>query len=496
MLTDNFLVVVALLLFIAVLAGKAAYRLGAPALLLFLGVGILFGYNDFINFNSSEFAEFVGMIALCIILYSGGMDTNFKEIRPVMAPGVVMATLGVILTALVVGGFIYLVAPLFGLENLTLPFALLLAATVSSTDSASVFSILRTKKQGLQQNLRPLLELESGSNDPMAYILTVVLVSIVSQGTDLNLWSAVGTFIVQMLLGAGLGYGFGRVTVWMLNNINIRSNTSLYSVLLLACAFFTFGITTMAYGNGYLAVYIAGLVVGNLKIVHRNMLRTFFDSFTWLLQIVLFLLLGLYADLQDLLSPEVLFMGIAIGVFMIFVARPVATFISLSPFRQFTTKARLYVSWVGLRGAVPIIFAIYTINNGVENSDYLFNVVFVITIISLLVQGTTVSGMANWLNLSFTEKERTFKLVVPDHIKSEFSEIEINNAMLKRGNTLKDIRLPGHTLVVMVYRAGEYFVPKGDTILSKGDKLLVVSDNNDELIKQVTEMGVENIIKM
>ena len=496
MLTDNFLVVVALLLFIAVLAGKAAYRLGAPALLLFLGVGILFGYNDFINFNSSEFAEFVGMIALCIILYSGGMDTNFKEIRPVMAPGVVMATLGVILTALIVGGFIYLVAPLFGLENLTLPFALLLAATVSSTDSASVFSILRTKKQGLQQNLRPLLELESGSNDPMAYILTVVLVSIVSQGTDLNLWSAVGTFIVQMLLGAGLGYGFGRVTVWMLNNINIRSNASLYSVLLLACAFFTFGITTMAYGNGYLAVYIAGLVVGNLKIVHRNMLRTFFDSFTWLLQIVLFLLLGLYADLQDLLSPEVLFMGIAIGVFMIFVARPVATLISLSPFRQFTTKARLYVSWVGLRGAVPIIFAIYTINNGVENSDYLFNVVFVITIISLLVQGTTVSGMANWLNLSFTEKERTFKLVVPDHIKSEFSEIEINNAMLKRGNTLKDIHLPGHTLVVMVYRAGEYFVPKGDTILSKGDKLLVVSDNNDELIKQVTEMGVENIIKM
>ena len=496
MLTDNFLVVVALLLFIAVLAGKAAYRLGAPALLLFLGVGILFGYNDFINFNSSQFAEFVGMIALCIILYSGGMDTNFKEIRPVMAPGVAMATLGVILTALIVGGFIYIVAPYFGLEEIALPFALLLAATVSSTDSASVFSILRTKKQGLQQNLRPLLELESGSNDPMAYILTVVLVSIVGQDSDLNLWRAVGTFIVQMLLGAGLGYGFGRVTVWMLNNINIRSNASLYSVLLLACAFFTFGITTMAYGNGYLAVYIAGLVVGNLKIVHRNMLRTFFDSFTWLLQIVLFLLLGLYADLKDLLNPEVLFMGIAIGMFMIFVARPIATLISLSPFRQFSTKARLYVSWVGLRGAVPIIFAIYTINNGVENADYLFNVVFVITIISLLVQGTTVSGMANWLNLSFTEKERTFKLVVPDHIKSEFSEIEINNAMLKRGNTLRDIQLPGHTLVVMVFRSGEYFVPKGDTILSKGDKLLVVSDNNDELIKKVTEMGVENIIKM
>lgn len=494
MLNENFLLVGALLLFVAVLAGKAAYRLGAPALLLFLGVGMLFGYNDFILFNSAEFAEFIGMIALCIILFSGGMDTKFTEIRPVMAPGVVMATLGVILTALIVGGFIYLTAPLLGLE-LSLPFALLLAATMSSTDSASVFSILRTKKQGLQENLRPLLELESGSNDPMAYILTVVLVGVVADGAALDAWSAVGTFVVQMLVGAGLGYGFGRATVWVINHINIRSNPSLYSVLLLACAFFTFSFTTLAYGNGYLAVYIAGLVVGNFKIAQRNMLRTFFDSFTWLLQIVLFLVLGLLVDVKELIQPDVLFMGLGVGLFMIFVARPISTFISMAPFRAFSTKARLYVSWVGLRGAVPIIFALYPLTNNVENADYLFNVVFLVTIISLVVQGTTVSGMANWLGLSFEEKEQTFKITVPDHIRSEFSEIEVNGAMLRRGKTLKDIRLPGHTLVVMVHRSGQYFVPKGDTELQKGDKLLVVSDNNDELIHQVEEMGIENIIK-
>ena len=485
------------MLFVAVLAGKAAYRLGAPALLLFLGVGVLFGYNDFVSFHSVDFAEFIGMVALCIILFSGGMDTKFSEIRPVLAPGVVMATLGVILTAAIVGLFVYFVAPLLGVsEQLSLPLSLLLAATMSSTDSASVFSILRTKKQGLMQNIRPLLELESGSNDPMAYILTVVLVGVLQGGQDLSIPSAVGTFLVQMLLGATLGYGFGRATVFVINRINIRSNASLYSVLLLACAFFTYSFTTMAYGNGYLAVYISGLVVGNFRIEHRNMLRTFFDSFTWLLQIVLFLVLGLIVDLNELLTYDVLMLGGAVGVFMIIFARPVATFISMAPFRTFTPKARVYVSWVGLRGAVPIIFALYAVSHGVENSDFLFNVVFMVTIISLVIQGTTVSGMANWLSLSYEEQEQTFKLQVPDHIRSEFSEIEVNGAMIRRGNTLKEIRLPGHTLVVMVHRNGDYFVPKGDTELRKGDKLLVVSDNNDQLLSQVEEMGIENIIQM
>uniref|UniRef100_UPI0040578F85 potassium/proton antiporter n=1 Tax=Alistipes sp. TaxID=1872444 RepID=UPI0040578F85 len=497
MLNENFLLVGALLLFVAVLAGKAAYRLGSPALLLFLGVGMLFGYNDFVLFDSLDLAEFIGMVALCIILFSGGMDTKFSDIRPVMAPGVVMATLGVILTAVIVASFIFLVAPLLNLSvEMTFPLAMLLAATMSSTDSASVFSILRTKKQGLQENLRPLLELESGSNDPMAYILTVVLVGIVSGGTDLDWGEAISTFLIQMIVGAGLGYGFGRATVWVINRINIRSNPSLYSVLLLACAFFTFSFTTIAYGNGYLAVYIAGLVVGNLRIVHRNMLRTFFDSFTWLLQIVLFLILGLIVDVQDLLDPDVLYMGLAVGLFMILVARPISTAVCMLPFRKFTTKARLYISWVGLRGAVPIIFALYPLTHNVANADYLFNVVFLVTIISLLVQGNTVSSMANWLGLSFEEKEPTFKLTVPDQIRSEFSEIEVNKAMIKNGNTLKDISLPGHTLVVMVCRGDNYFVPKGKTELRPGDKLLVVSDNNDELIQQVENMGIQNIIKM
>lgn len=495
MLSENFLLVGAMLLFAAVFAGKAAYRLGAPALLLFLGVGILFGYNDFISFDSAEFAQFIGMIAMCIILFSGGMDTKFSEIKPVLAPGIVMATLGVMLTTIVVGLFIYLVAPHMGIE-LTLSLSLLIAATMSSTDSASVFSILRSKKQGLQQNLRPLLELESGSNDPMAYILTVMLVGIVSDGASIDWWDAIKTFFVQMIVGAGLGYGFGRITVWIMNRINIRSIPSLYSVLLLACAFFTFSFTSMVYGNGYLAVYIAGLVVGNFRIAYRNMLGTFFDSFTWLLQIVLFLALGLFVDIDKLLQMDVIIMGAAVGLFMIFVARPIATFACMVPFRNFTFRARSYISWVGLRGAVPIIFALYPITNGIENAEYIFNVVFLVTIVSLLVQGTTVSGMANLLGLSYDEPESTFKLTVPDHIRSEFSEIGVTASMLHHGDTLRDIQLPGHTLVVLVCRDDKYFVPKGFTKLKSGDKLLVVSDDNEDLLKKVDMLGIKHLIKV
>lgn len=494
-MTENFLLVASLLLFVSVLAGKAAYRLGAPALLLFLGVGMLFGYNNFVLFDSAEGAQFIGMVAMCIILFSGGMDTRFTDIKPVLTHGIVMATLGVVFTTLIVGCFIYHVAPFMGV-SMSFAMALLIAATMSSTDSASVFSIMRSKKQGLKQNLRPLLELESGSNDPMAYILTVMLVGIVADGASINWVDAVRTFIVQMTVGATMGYGFGRATVWIINRININGNPSLYSVLLLACAFFTYSFTTLVHGNGYLAVYIAGLVVGNFRIVYRNLLSNFFDSFTWLLQIILFLALGLLVNVNDLIKPDVLFMGLAVGFFMIIVARPIATFLCMSPFRGYSTKARAYVSWVGLRGAVPIIFALYPMTSNIPNADYIFNVVFLVTIISLVVQGTTVSAMASWLDLSFDEPERTFKLTVPDHIRSEFSEVEVNSEALKKGDSLKDISLPGHSLVVMVCRGDNYFVPRGHTKLQPGDKLLVVSDNNEELIQKAKDMGIKKFLKV
>ena len=368
-MSENILLVWSMLLFAAVVAGKAAYRFGAPALLLFLGVGMLFGLYV-IDFHSFEITQMIGMLALCIILFSGGMDTEFVEIRPVLAPGVVLATLGVALTALLCGGFIYLLSGWVGL-SLSLPVSLLLASTMASTDSASVFSILRSKKQGLSENLRPLLELESGSNDPMAYMLTIVLVSVAtSTSGDVSVGDSIFKFIVQMVVGCGMGYGIGRLAVFAINRINIKNNTSLYSVLLLAFVFFSFSFTTLVWGNGYLAVYITGLVVGNYKIAHRGHLVSFFDGFTWLSQIVMFLTIGLLVNSDELLQPEVLILGGAVAAFMIFVARPTSVLLCLAPFRKFSTKARMYVSWVGLRGAVPIIFATYPIVAGVYGNSF------------------------------------------------------------------------------------------------------------------------------
>ena len=491
---ENVVLVGALLLFVAVMAGKVAYRFGAPALLLFLGVGMLFGLN-FISYRSVEMTQFVGMIALCIILFTGGMDTKFSEIKPIIGPGVVLATGGVVMTAFVLAGFVWLVAPWLGIE---IPFALalLLASTMSSTDSASVFSILRSKKQGLKQNLRPLLELESGSNDPMAYMMTILLISVVSNtSSGVGLGMSVVFFVVQMVVGALSGYLIGRLAVWTINRIKL-ANHSLYSVLLLAFIFFSFAFTDLIKGNGYLAVYLSGLVIGNHKLEQKRPLTVFFDGFTWLMQIVMFLTLGLFVNSNELLEPRVLILGGLVGAFMILVARPLTVFTCLLPFRKFTTKARLYVSWVGLRGAVPILFAIYPLMAHVENAGLLFNVVFLGTIISLLVQGTTVSGMANLLGLAYEERESAFSVDMHQDMKSALTEVEVNETMLESGHTLKDITLPENTLVMMVCRDGEYFVPQGKTELKLGDKLLVISDRSEELATTYKDMGIDDVMKL
>ena len=491
--TENFLLIGAILLFVAVLAGKVAYRLGTPALLLFLGVGVFFGY-EILSFNSPELTQFMGMIALSIILFSGGMDTKFSDIKPVLLPGIILATVGVLLTAFILGGFIYGISPWLGV-GLSFPIALLLASTMASTDSASVFSILRTKKQGLNEHLRPLLELESGSNDPVAYILVVLLVGILSPNKEsVSIGTSIMLFVVQMTVGALAGYGFGRAAVWTLNKINI-SNASLYSILLLAFVFLTFSFTTLVHGNGFLAVYIAGLVVGNHKIVHKRTVVTFFDGVTWLVQIIMFIMLGLLIDIKELISPGTLLLGLATALFMTFIARPIAVQLCMLPFKQFSRKARAYVGWVGLRGAVPIIFATYPLVDNVPHADLIFNVVFIVTIISLTLQGTTVSGMANALGVARKERESSFGDAFQDRRKSEFTEVDVNEQMLSSGNTLKLITLPPHTLVVMVCRDGDYFVPQGDTALQVGDKLLILSDRNEELQAHYKELGLDEVIK-
>lgn len=490
--TQNILLIGSVLLFISIVISKTGFRLGIPVLLLFLLVGMGFGQDGIgIQFSNPATAQFIGIISLSIILFSGGMDTKIEEIKPIIGPGITLATLGVLLTTLLTGSFVYFVSHwTFPATKATWIGCLLLAAVMSSTDSASVFNILRSKDLQLKHRLRPLLELESGSNDPMAYMLTILFIQIIQSG-EMHFGQILLSFVRQFCIGSLAGYLLGRLTVYILNHIQIP-NPSLYQIILLTLVFFIFSFTETLKGNGYLAVYIAGLIVGNRRIVYKKNIANFFDATAWLFQIIMFLSLGLLVNPKELF--HISWIGLLIGFFLLLIARPVSVLICLAPFRKMTFNSRLYVCWIGLRGAVPIIFATYPLIAGIQGASQIFNIVFFITLLSLLLQGTTVSFVARKLKLSFKTKKliREFDMDMPEEVKSIFSEIIVNTDMLATGDHLIDIPLPENTLIVLVKRYNRYFVPNGHSQLFPNDKLLIISDNETELRKVYETLGIED----
>ncbi|MGN0257335.1 MAG: potassium/proton antiporter [Bacteroides sp.] len=474
---ENILLVGSILLFVSIMVSKTGYRFGVPALLLFLVVGMLFGSDGLgLQFHNAGEAQFIGMVALSVILFSGGMDTKLSDIKPVLAQGIVLSTVGVMLTALLTGLFIFWLS---GMSWTNIHFALLpsllLAATMSSTDSASVFAILRSQKMNLKHNLRPMLELESGSNDPMAYMLTIVLIQFV-QSAGMDTASILGSLAVQFLIGGAAGYLLGKLAVWVINRLNI-DNHALYPILLLSFVFFIFSFTDLMKGNGYLAVYLAGMMVGNSRIANRREIYTFMDGLSWLFQIIMFLCLGLLVNPHEML--EVAAVALLIGVFMIVVGRPLSVWLCLLPFgKRVNARSMWFVSWVGLRGAVPIIFATYPVVAGVEGAQVIFNIVFFITILSLLTQGTTISRVARALKLSIPMPKtgNEFGVELPDEIDSDLRDMTVTAELLQRGNTLKELKLPKGTLVMIVKRGQEYLIPNGTLQLCEGDKLLLISE--------------------
>lgn len=479
---ENILLVGSILIFTSILISKTGYRFGIPTLLLFLVVGMLFGSDGLgIQFNSATDAQFVGMIALSIILFSGGMDTKIKDIQPIMKQGILLSTVGVLLTTALTGGFIYYISG-WSSTNIQLPLltSMLLAATMSSTDSASVFSLLRSQRMNLKQNLRPMLELESGSNDPMAYMLTIVLIQVISSGSQLSLALVAKDLFVQFLVGGVIGYAFGKFASWLINKIELP-NSSLYPILLLSLVFITFTTTDLLKGNGYLAIYIAGVVVGNSRLAFRKEIGTFMNGMTWLFQIIMFLTLGLLVNPHEMV--DIIGVALLIALFMIIVARPISVFACLLPFRNITNKARLFISWVGLRGAVPIIFATYPVIAKIEGSHQLFNIVFFITLLSLVIQGMSISKMAKWLHLDLPEEKEgnDFGVELPDEIDSSLHDITLTAEMLLNGNRLSEMRIPKGSLVMLVKRGHEFLIPNGQLELHEGDKLLFITENKPEV---------------
>lgn len=474
---ENILLLGSILIFSAIIVSKTGYKLGVPSLLVFLLVGMLFGSDGLgLHFENAKQAQFIGMISLSVILFSGGMDTKMREIKPILLPGLLLSTLGVLVTTALTGLFIYYISHQTGFDiNLSLVVSLLLAATMSSTDSASVFNILRTQKINLKHNLRPLLELESGSNDPMAYMLTIVLISLATSANASAGQIAVD-FAVQFAVGSISGFAMGKLGMLIINKIKLN-NSSLYPILLLSIVFFTFTITDMFKGNGYLAVYIAGVVVGNAKIVCRRETQTFFDGITWLSQIIMFLALGLLVNPHELLGVAPV--AILIGLFMMIVARPASVFLCLFPFKGLDFKSKSFASWVGLRGAVPIIFATYPVVADIDGADQIFNIVFFITLLSMIIQGSTISMAAKKLklNLPLQKEGNDFGIELPDEIDSTLNDIDVTEKMLEKGNKIADMNIPKGTLVMIVKRGNRHIIPNGSLTLQAGDKLLLISEN-------------------
>lgn len=489
---ESVLLVISILFFISILAGKAGYRFGVPALLLFLGVGMAFGSDGLgIHFENIQIAQTIGAVSLCIILFSGGMSTKISDIRPIIPQGVLLATVGVFLTALLTGVAIWYVLGMT-MKSAGIGFisSLLLASTMSSTDSASVFSILRSKGLNLKNNLRPMLELESGSNDPMAYVLTVTLIGLIGVEAEPNYLMVVVDLFLQLIIGAVAGYGLGKLAVFTINRLKI-DNRSLYPILVFTFCIFIFSITYYIKGNGYLAVYIGGLVIGNSTFIHKRLSLNFFDGVAWMSQLLMFLTLGLLINPSELLSIVV--PGLIISFLMIFITRPLSVVLCLLPFKKMTVQDKTFVSWVGLRGAVPIIFAIMLLAADVPNGRLMFNIVFFCTLVSLIVQGTSLAQMATWLGLADKPDEmnplKNFDVEFSDEIKSVTSEIKISEASLSNGPRLMDLGLPEKTIVVMVKRDSKFFVPNGQTALHENDRLLVITDDHTALRETYKRLG-------
>ena len=478
--TGNILLIGAVLLMAGILIQKPGYRFGIPALLLFLVVGMIFGCDGLgVQFDDVRGAQFVGMVSLSIILFAGGLGTRIKDIKPILAPGIVLSTVGVLLTTAITGIFVWWIS---GLSWTSIHFALLpsmlLAATMSSTDSASVFGILGAQKMNLKHNLRPTLELESGSNDPMAYLITTMLVDVLVTGDSVTVVSLLRIFLVQFVLGALLGFAFGRLGVWMLNRLNL-DNRALYPIMAVAICFLTFSLTDTFGGNGYLAIYVTGIVIGNEKVSFRRETITFIDGLSWLCQIVMFLMLGLLVNPLEMW--QVAGMALLIGLFMIVVARPISVFLSLIPFKNIPFKGKAFISWVGLRGAVPILFATYPVVAGLEDHYTIFNIVFFITILSLLVQGTTITSMAQYLKLSepLLNDVSDFGVEIPEDSGSSLKDLYVTATMLEKGCFVRDLHLPQGQLVMMVKRDKELLVPNGQLELLEGDHLLIIQEKKD-----------------
>lgn len=480
LLSENLILLVSVLVFAAVLVAKVGSKLGAPSLLLFLLLGVVAGPDVLgMYFDDLRLAEFIGHLSMSVILFTAGLETSFAETRPVFWKGVLLSTVGVFLTVGITGG-------VMSFTGIPLMACFLVAAIMSSTDSASVFGVLREKRLRLKENLGPMLELESGSNDPIALTLTVILVHYFTSGgaAGQGPWAALGQGFLDLLLqiGVGLAIGFlvGFGAKWIIGKLE-SANYAITTILILSLGFFANGIAEYLSGNGLLATYTAAIIIGNqVKLQHKKEIYRFFDGLTWMMQMMMFLILGLLARPSQM--PGLILPALGLCLFMMLVARPLSVYLCMLPFRKgLSFRARTFVSWVGLKGAGPILFALYAMVHGLDYSMETFNLVFLLSLFSLLLQGGSLGFMARKLHVSYEEEEapETFGMEIPDEMGMLRDHL-VTEEDLQLGATLRDLHLPHGIRVMMIRREGRFLVPHGSMPLKVGDHLVIIMGDTDD----------------
>ncbi|WP_404445434.1 potassium/proton antiporter [Sutcliffiella horikoshii] len=475
---DYFILLSALLLIVGVITTKFSTRLGVPALILFIVVGMITGSDGlgFISFDNAKMAQLVGVFALIIILFEGGLQTRWSTVKAVAKPSLSLATLGVILTTVVVAVAAKLILGVTWMEGF------LFGAIVGSTDAAAVFAVL--KGQNIKARLGATLEAESGSNDPMAMFLTISIIELmVTEGS--SYLALVGTFFWQMGVGLGIGVLMGKLATYAINNINLDSS-GLYPVFALAFALLTYSATALVGASGLLAVYVAALWVGNSDLIYRQSIFRFNEGFAWMAQIMMFTILGLLVFPTQLFTFDIVWKGLLLSIILIVVARPIAVFLSTIGM-GFGMKEKVFLSWAGLRGAVPIVLATFPMIAGVENSQLVFNVVFFVVLTSCLIQGSTISILAEKLGLTGpvrSEPPHTLELVSIGQANAEIMEYEVSSATPIEGKRLVDITFPKDVLINAIIRNNDLITPQGNTKIKAGDVLyiLVSKPSKKELV--------------
>lgn len=480
---DSFILLSALLLIIGVLTTKFSSRLGVPALILFILVGMIAGSDGFgfIYFSNPEMAQLIGMFALIIILFEGGLQTKWSTVRSVITPSLSLATIGVILTTVIVAIAAKLILDVTWLEGF------LFGAIVGSTDAAAVFTVL--KGQNIRSRLSATLEAESGSNDPMAMFLTISIIELMLTDNPSYLL-LIGSFFWQMGIGLVVGLLFGKVTTFAINRINLDSS-GLYPVFALAFAILTYSVTDMIGASGLLAVYVAAMMIGNNDLTYRQSIFKFNEGFAWMAQILMFTILGLLVFPSHVFTMDIMVKGFLLSLTLVFIARPVAVFASTIKM-GFDIKEKIFLSWAGLRGAVPIVLATFPMIAGIANSQLFFNVVFFVVLTSALVQGSTITNLAEKLKLTGpkkTDPPHSLELVSIGKANAEIVEFEVNEESKVTNKTLAEIDFPNDVLINAIIRSNELITPVGETKIKVGDVLfiLVSRESKPKLKKLLTE---------